>query len=145
MVYLWQRQSWSRLLGNWQETLNALKAWVAENYENVLTVEMYDPSKLTLADALKKMCSCALVVHMHGGLLYHSITMQKDSAVIELVPRRGYCTTGVDFNLALQHEMWLVGVEGHRDDPHSQLDMTQFKSVLAEVGTHFSRQKWVGA
>jgi hypothetical protein len=61
------------------------------------------------------MSRTALIAHMHGGNLFHSIGMPDDSIVIELIPSTGSCTTGYQFNMCLKHRYFHVPVIGDRE------------------------------
>jgi capsular polysaccharide biosynthesis protein len=142
-VYLWRRNSGTRMLQNAKEVETALRGWVAREFLGRLSVEMYDPATLSLRESALRMCKCALVVHMHGGLLYHAIALPDESAVVELLPRQGMCTTGSHFNVALRHQWWGLGVAGHRDQRWSNAAVSELNAVLAEVGAYLSKKSWI--
>lgn len=58
---------------------------------------------------------------MHGGNLFHSVGMQDGSVVAELIPERGQCTTGYQFNMCLKHVFLHVPVDGDREGAYSTL------------------------
>ena len=140
-VYLWHRSSDTRMLHNPAEVEAALRKWAAR-FGGRLTVEAYDPARLPLRESLRRLCECALVVHMHGGLLFHSIGLPDGSAVVEMLPRDGLCTTGSHFNVALRHRWWGLGVAGHRDQTWSVAAVPQLEAVLEEVGAYLASRPW---
>lgn len=62
-----------------------------------------------------------MLLHMHGGNLFHSVGMQDGSVVAELIPERGQCTTGYQFNMCLKHVFVHVPVDGDREGAYSTL------------------------
>ncbi len=141
-IFLWHRNSGTRMLQNAGEAEAALRRWAARAFGGRFAVEVYDPSTLPLRESVLRMCACAAVLHMHGGLLYHAIGMPDESAVVEMLPRQGMCTAGVHFNLALRHQWWGLGVAGHRDQQWSAVAISELESVLEEVRVYLLSRSW---
>ena len=74
---LFERVAKTRMLRDMGRLKETVESWTKQWFGGRLTVEMFNPSTSDLADALRKVASCAVVVHVHGGLLYHSILMSE--------------------------------------------------------------------
>ena len=102
-------------MGNNAEVESTVQKALTLLFGQNVTFESYDPGRLSLVDALRRMCPAFGIVHVHGGALYHSIGLPPGGFVLELIPTEGYCTTGETWNLALEHAYFRAPIDGNRD------------------------------
>ena len=119
-------------MGNNAEVESTVQKALTLLFGQNVTFESYDPGRLSLVDALRRMCPAFGIVHVHGGALYHSIGLPPGGFVLELIPTEGYCTTGENWNLALEHAYFRAPIDGSRDG-QVWMNITRLDQILLSL------------